>query len=123
MPHGHHGDLANCGADIFRLTTMPDGRPVWRHNDPDSMAGCRAASYWEGRGWDEGIPRSWTARPLRPGTTPKRPAPPPDELAQQRAAVNTVPPLDDRTAALATLIGVAVRNEPEQLHGGKSPTA
>lgn len=52
-----------CGRALFRLTT-----PIttdWAHRDGDGWprVGCRAATWSEKTGWDDSVPRSWSATP------------------------------------------------------------
>jgi hypothetical protein len=63
--------------DVWRRYADPDrvcrrcGRPIvnqsgrWTHRGPDGRKwrGCRAASWTEADGWDDDLPRSWTAAP------------------------------------------------------------
>lgn len=37
----------------------------WFHANPDFNRGCRAASFRPGEGWNDELPRSWQAAPLR----------------------------------------------------------
>ena len=113
---------ANCGQDIYNLRTTDSGTALWRHRDVRSRAGCRGASYRSDTGWDDSIPRDWKARPLQPGKVPKM-TPSAEQMAERRAEVDAIPPLDDRTAKMATLIAMAVRNGLEELHGGDVPNS
>ncbi|HTF49454.1 MAG TPA: hypothetical protein VK735_18585 [Pseudonocardia sp.] len=49
----------HCGQGIWDLAGK------WRHCDPDNSIGCRAASYREGKGWDDTLDRHWTAKPAK----------------------------------------------------------
>jgi hypothetical protein len=53
-----------CGHVVVDIGS---GGPLWRHVDTqgDVMAGCRAASYVAGAGWDDGLDRRWKAAPER----------------------------------------------------------
>ena len=48
-----------CGKPITRIGE----EAPWRHTDQDRSRGCRAATFDEGSGWDDSIPRTWTASP------------------------------------------------------------
>lgn len=52
---------ARCGAEIeTRLVNGQQvGEPV---HTSEGSRGCRAASYVDSEGWDNAIPRSWTAK-------------------------------------------------------------
>jgi hypothetical protein len=52
-----------CDQPITELFQSDNGRG-WRH-DSDGSRGCRAATFDRGSGWDDSIPRSWKAAPLR----------------------------------------------------------
>lgn len=46
-----------CNQPIEKSTITGD---QWVHSS-DGSRGCRAATYVEGQGWDNDIPRTWTA--------------------------------------------------------------
>lgn len=71
MTEGHtltFGECGRCSRTVVRQhswpapTTRAEG---WYHVGADGYfwRGCRAASFSKEDGWDDSIPRAWTAKP------------------------------------------------------------
>jgi Zn-finger protein len=59
-----HDECLHCHQPISALESYR-GNPVWVHDNPGRMRGCRAASFRVGReeGWDESLSKVWKATP------------------------------------------------------------
>jgi len=56
-----HAECRYCKEPISRLSVAED--QPWFHDDPSRMRGCHAASYRPGKGWNDSLPKKWSATP------------------------------------------------------------
>jgi hypothetical protein len=64
-PDSSEPNCRRCGRAILAMSSRQRGS-FWTHitaGGSGTNVGCRAASWVEGNGWDENLPRSWKAAP------------------------------------------------------------